>query len=577
MLKSLLRATVFASSLLVAGGALLTPAFAEVVYNRGSAAEPESVDPHKTSTIYEAHVMRDLFEGLVMQDSKADLIPGAAESWTVSDDGKIYTFKLRPDATWSDGSPVTAEDFVYSFRRLEDPATAAEYASMLYPIVNAEEVNTGKAKPEEMGVKAIDATTLEVTLKAPTPYFLEMLTHQATYPVNKASIEKLGADWIKPGNLVSNGAFTLAELVPNDHIKMVKNPKFHDAANVKIDVVNFIPTEDRSSAMKRFEAGELDSYDDLPTEQLADLKAKFGDQIRVAPYLGTYYYAIKTDKAPWDNVELRNADLHGHRPRLPGREGLAATRCSPATRWCRPASRATRSAMASFADKSQIDREDEAKAILEKLGYGPDKPLKMEIRYNTSENHKNTAVAIQEQLKPLGIEVTLLNTDTKTHYGHPRAEGRLRRRPRRLDRRLQGSGNLPRHLAQGERQQLLELRQPEIRGGDGQGRGRRRQSGRAPEAAQRGRAHPDRRSRQHSAALLQLPQHRVAEARRLRRQRHGRSSVALHQQAIAHAGPPLHPESGGLQRRASSWCAEDAVAHLRIGFRKPVPVSELMR
>jgi oligopeptide transport system substrate-binding protein len=422
MLKSLLRATVFASSLALAGGALLTPAFAEVVYNRGSAAELETVDPHKTSTVYEAHVMRDLFEGLVMQDNKAALIPGVAESWTVSDDGKTYTFKLRANAMWSDGSPVTAEDFVYSFRRLEDPATAAEYASMLYPIVNAEEVNTGKAKPEDMGVKAIDATTLEVTLKAPTPYFLEMLTHQATYPVSKASIEKDGADWIKPGKLVSNGAFTLAEWVPNDHMKLVKNPKFHDAANVKIDVVNFIPTEDRSSAMKRFEAGELDSYDDLPTEQLTDLKAKFGDQIRIAPYLGTYYYAIKTDKAPWDNVELRNAvSMAIDRDFLA--EKVWSNSMFPGYSMVPPGIEGYTSAMASFADKSQIDREEDAVKILEKLGYGPDKPLKMEIRYNTSENHKNTAVAIQEQLKPLGIEVTLLNTDTKTHYGHLEQKG----------------------------------------------------------------------------------------------------------------------------------------------------------
>src|SRR6187549_605479 len=168
-MRKLLSATMLATSLIVAAGAFGAPALAEVVYNRGSAAEPESVDPHKTSTVYEAHVMRDLFEGLVMQDAKANLIPGAAESWTVSDDGKTYTFKLRADAVWSDGSPVTAEDFVYSFRRLENPETGAEYASMLYPIVNAEEVNTGKAKPEDMGVKAIDATTLEVTLKAPTP------------------------------------------------------------------------------------------------------------------------------------------------------------------------------------------------------------------------------------------------------------------------------------------------------------------------------------------------------------------------------------------------------------------------
>src|SRR5262245_41657265 len=190
-MKKLLSATLLASSLLMAGGAFTVPAFAEVVYNRGSAAEPESVDPHKTSTVYEAHVLRDLFEGLVMQDKDSNLIPGVAESWTVSDDGKVYTFKLRTDAVWSNGSPVTTEDFVYSLRRLEHPATAAEYASMRYVIKGAEGVNTGKGKPEDMGVRAIDEKTLEITLNAQTPYFLEMLTHQAAYPVNKASIDKL--------------------------------------------------------------------------------------------------------------------------------------------------------------------------------------------------------------------------------------------------------------------------------------------------------------------------------------------------------------------------------------------------
>jgi oligopeptide transport system substrate-binding protein len=422
MLKNMLKATVFATTMTLAAGTFYTPAFAEVVYNRGSAAEVESVDPHKTSTVYEANVLRDLFQGLVMQDQKANVIPGAAESWTVSDDGTVYTFKLRKDAVWSDGAPVTADDFVYSFQRLEDPATGAEYASMLYPVKNAEEVNTKKAKPEEMGVKAIDANTLEVTLKAPTPYFLEMLTHQAAYPVNKASIEKLGADWIKPGNLVTNGAFTLAEWVPNDHIKLVKNPKFWDAATVKIDTVNVIPTEDRSSARKRFEAGELDSYDDLPTEQLADLKAKFGDQIRVGPYLGTYYYAIKTDKAPWDNVELRNAiSMAIDRDFIA--EKVWQNSMLPGYSMVPPGIEGYTPAMAKYAEMSQIDREDEAKKVLEKLGYTPEKPLKMEIRYNTSENHKNTAVAIQEQLKPLGIEITLLNTDTKTHYSFLEQKG----------------------------------------------------------------------------------------------------------------------------------------------------------
>jgi len=422
MLKNLLKASVFATSLLLSSGMVVTSALSEVVFNRGNSADPESLDPHKTSTVYEAHILRDLYEGLVMQDQNAELIPGAAESWTVSDDGTVYTFKLRANGTWSDGSPVTAEDFVYAFHRLEDPATAAEYASMLYVVKGAEEFNTGKGKMEDMGVRAVDATTFEVTLKSPTPYFLEMLTHQSTYPVNKAAIDKLGADWIKPGNLVSNGAFTLAEFVPNDHIKLAKNPKFHDAANVKIDVVNYYPTEDRSTAIKRFEAGELDSNDDIPTEQLADLKAKFGDQLRIGPYLGTYYYAIKTDKAPWDNVELRNAiSMAIDRDFLA--EKVWQNSMLPGYSMVPPGIAGYTPALAKFAEMSQIDREDEAKKVLEKLGYTPEKPLKMEIRYNTSENHKNTAVAIQEQLKPLGIEITLLNTDTKTHYGFLEQKG----------------------------------------------------------------------------------------------------------------------------------------------------------
>lgn len=418
MLKSLAKLTVgVALAGLIAGSA-----FAETVWNRGNSADPETLDPHKTSTVYEAHILRDIFEGLVMQDATADLIPGAAESWTVSDDGAVYTFKLRADGKWSNGDPVVADDFVYAFRRLENPETAAEYASMLYVVKNGEAVNKGEMKPEEIGVRAVDARTLEVTLKAPTPYFLEMLTHQATYPVHKASLEKFGADWLKPGNLVSNGAFTLAEFVPNDHIRLLKNPQFHAAAEVKLDAVNYIPTEDRSTAIKRFEAGELDSNDDMPTEQLADLRAKFGDQVRIGPFLGTYYYAVKTDAEPWKEPKLRRAiSMAIDRDFLA--EKVWSNSMIPAYGMVPPGIEGYTSASADYAGMDQIDREDAATKILAELGYGPDKPLKMEIRFNTSENHKNTAVAIQEQLKPLGIEVTLLNTDTKTHYGFLEQKG----------------------------------------------------------------------------------------------------------------------------------------------------------
>ena len=405
---------------LLAGTAILTLtttlAFADVVFNRGNSADPESLDPHKTATVYEANILRDLFMGLMIHNAKAELQPGAAESYTVSDDGKVYTFKLRQGALWSDGSPVTAADFVFSWQRVVDPKTAAEYAYMLAPIVNAEDVTAGKKQPAELGVRAVDDMTFEVTLNASTPYFLEMLTHQATLPVSKANVESKGVAFIKPGNLVSNGAYRLAEFVPNDHVKVIKSATFYDAANVQIDVVNYIPTEDRSAAMKRLEAGEIDSNDDIPTEQLTELRAKFGDQVRIGPYLGTYYYVFKIDKAPWNNVKLRQAISMAI-----DRDALAdqvwKNTMVPAYGFVPQGVNGYETSLTDYADMTQLDREDAAKKILTELGYGPDKPLKMEIRYNTSENHKNTAVAIQEQLKPVGVEVTLLNTDTKTHYG----------------------------------------------------------------------------------------------------------------------------------------------------------------
>jgi oligopeptide transport system substrate-binding protein len=399
-----------------------TGAFAESVWNRGANSDVQSLDPHKTSTVEEANILRDLFTGLVAQDKDANLIPGAAESWTVSPDGKVYTFKMRSGATWSDGSPVTAGDFVFAWRRLVDPATGAEYASMAFPVLNAEEINGGKAKAEDMGVKAIDDATLEVTLKGPTPYFLEMLTHQAMYPVSKANVEKFGNDFVKAGNLVSNGAFTLTENVPNDHIKIVKSASFYDAANVKLDAVNYIPTEDRAAGIKRFEAGEVDSMNDMPTEQLADLKVKFGDQIHLTPELGTYYYIFKSKKAPWDNPKLRNAISM-----VIDREQLAEKAWQnsmiPAYSLVPPGVKGYETRVMDYAEMPQLDREDAAKKVFDEMGISPDKPMTLELRYNTSENHKNTAVAFQEMLKPFGFDVSLINTDGKTHYSYLEQHG----------------------------------------------------------------------------------------------------------------------------------------------------------
>ena len=440
-----------------------------------------------------------------MQDQKAELIPGAAESWTVSDDGTVYTFKIRADAVWSNGDPVTAEDFVYSFQRLLTPETAAEYASMLYVVKNGEAINKGEMKPEELGVKAIDEKTLEVTLNAPTPYFLEMLTHQANYPVHRGSIEELGEEWIKPGNLVSNGAFTLAEFVPNDHIKIVKNPNFHDAENVKLDVVNYYPDRgplDRAEALRggraRFQ------------RRLADRAAgrHQGEARRPGACRPVSRHLLLRGEAGQGAVEQSRAaprHLHGDRPRLPGREGLGE-HDDPGLRHGASRHRGLRlRTRPTMPDMDQIDREDAATEILTKLGYGPDNPLKLEIRYNTSENHQNTAVAIQEQLRPLGIEVTLLNTDTRPHYGHLEQKGDFDFARAGWIADYKDPESFLGISRGGERQQLLGLQQSRVRAADEGGRGRRRQRGRALQAPGGGREGACRRPRQHAAALLQLP------------------------------------------------------------------------
>ena len=397
-------------------------AFADSVWNRGANSDVQSLDPHKSSTVEEANILRDLYMGLITEDTEGNALPGAAESWTISSDGKVYTFKLNKKDVWSDGTPVTAKDFVFAWRRVLNPKTASEYASMAFPVLNAEALNGGKVKPEDLGVKAVDDDTLEVTLKGPTPYFLEMLTHQAMYPVSEANVTKFGDDFVKAGNMVSNGAFILAENVPNDHIKLLKNPKFIDASNVKLDAVNYIPTEDRAAGIKRHQAGEVDSMNDFPTEQLADLKAKFGNQIHVEPELGTYYYVFKTKKAPWDNPKLRNAISM-----VIDRDQLATkvwqNSMLPSYSIVPPGSKGYTPSLMSYADMPQLDREDAAKKIFDELNISPAHPQKLEIRYNSSENHKNTAVAIQEMLKPFGFDLSLINTDGKTHYSYLEQRG----------------------------------------------------------------------------------------------------------------------------------------------------------
>lgn len=400
----------------IASVAMSGLAAAEVVYNRGNAGEPKTLDQHQTSIDIESNVLKDLYEGLVAYNPKGEVVPGAAESWTISNDGTVYTFKLR--GNWSNGDAMKASDWVYTFRRLMDPKSAAKYATLHYAIKNAEKVNKGELPLDQLGVRAVDDKTFEITLAQPTPYYLELLTHQTGLPLHQASVEKFGKDFVKPGNMVSNGAYKLAEFVPNDHIKVVKNEHYHNAKNVQIDTVMFYPTEDNAAAVRRFMAGELDTNYQFPTDQMGFLKEKLGSQVKVEPYLSLYYYSVNTKKPPFDDVRVRQALAMAVDREFLAEKVYNGTQL-PAYALVPPGMAAyPKGPEVTFKAMSQLDREDKAKELLKEAGVGPGgKPLKIEIRYNTNENHKKVATAIADMWKnALGAEVTLLNTDVKSHY-----------------------------------------------------------------------------------------------------------------------------------------------------------------
>jgi oligopeptide transport system substrate-binding protein len=395
---------------------LISQAFA-VTLNIHNGGDPTSLDPHKLSGDWENRIAGDIFEGLVTEDRMAEPIPGQAESWTISDNGLVYTFKLRDGIQWTDGTPVTAGDFVYAFQRLMNPETAADYAYLQYPIKNAEKINNGTIKDlGELGVKAIDDKTLEITLEQPTPYFIGALTHYTAYPLPKHVIEAKGADWVKIENIVTNGPYKPTEWVPGSHVSTVKNDKYYDAANVQIDNVKFFVLEDQSAALKRYRAGEFDIMTEFPTDQYEWMKENMPGEVQVAPFAGLYYYVINSSKAPFDNADVRKALSMSVNREVIGPQ-ILGTGELPAYSWVPPGmANYGEVATISWKDMPYPEKVEEAKKLLASAGFGPDNPLKFQLRYNTNENHKRIAVAIAAMWKQLGIEVELYNTETKVHY-----------------------------------------------------------------------------------------------------------------------------------------------------------------
>jgi len=388
----------------------------EVVLHRGNGAEPVTLDPHGSAGTWESNILRDLFMGLYADGPDGAPILGSAEAHEVSDDGLVHTLTIREGLVWSDGVPVTAGDFEFALKRILDPNTAARYASLLYLIDGAEEINSG-ADPDldHLGVTALDDRTLEIRLNRPAPFMPWLMSHVTMYPVPRHIIEQYGDDWTRPGRIVSNGPYTLAEWVPNDHITVVKNPLFYDADNIAIDEVVFYPTDDESAALRRFRAGELDMNSGFPSQQLDWLRENMPEETRIFNYIGTSYMAVNVREAPLNNADIRRALALAIDRDIIAYEILRKGQ-TPAYTLVPPEIPDYTPPQADFAGLTQQERLHEAQALMREAGYGPDNPLRFQYRYRESVDNRRVAVAVARFWRDIYVELDLVNTEPAVHY-----------------------------------------------------------------------------------------------------------------------------------------------------------------
>jgi oligopeptide transport system substrate-binding protein len=395
------------------GGSSGTELAADQTLHKDNGAEPQTLDPHRATGVPEGNILRDLFEPLVMEAPNGELIPGAASSWDISSDGLVYTFRLRPEGRWSNGDPVRAADFVFSMQRALDPATLSSYASILYPIANAEAVNRGDLPPEQLGVIARDKRTLEITLAAPTPYFIGLLNHSMAYPVHRASVEQHGARFVRAGNLVSNGAYVLKDWVVQSHVELVRNTAFRDNASTTIERVLYYAIENVDTVFKRYRADEIDFTQSVPNRQLEWIRKVMAAEYIQAPYLGSYYFGFNTTRAPFkDQPDLRLA-LSMAIDRQIITDKLTAAGELPAYGWIPPV-QGYQPQQPDWATWSRAQRHAEAKRLYAEAGYTFEQPLVVEILYNTSASHKRLSIAIAAMWKQvLGVETRMMNQEWK--------------------------------------------------------------------------------------------------------------------------------------------------------------------
>lgn len=379
---------------------------------KGNGDEPESLDPAQIRSGFPGEVVLvDLFEGLVSEDGQGKIVPAQAQRWETSEDGLVWRFFLRPQLKWSNGEPLTAQDFVYAWRRLLDPAQGSPSAGLLLAtgINNAQSIYAGALELTSLGVEAESRQILKVTLERPVPYFLQLVSQRPFVPVNEQAITRFGKEWTQPGKLVSNGAYKLVNWAPNERIEAERNIHYWDDLHTRIKRVTYLPLSSQHAERLRYEAGEIQLTNKVALEYYQKTKQTTPERIWGLPLLGTYLYTFNLRRPELQDVRVRQAlamtiDRHvlteqvsgqGERPAwslLPGMPGYEALG-SP------------------LALQDQPTRLAKAAALMVQAGYNSARPLKLTLTYNTSESHKKLALAVAAMWKPLGVEVSLNNME----------------------------------------------------------------------------------------------------------------------------------------------------------------------
>jgi len=377
-----------------------------------------TADPQMVEDVSGSYFVRDLFEGLMNQDSDGNLIPGVATGYTTNNAKDVYTFTLRDNARWSDGNPVTAHDFVYAWRRLADPATASPYSwfADIMALENVGAVMSGESPPEALGIRALDNHTLEVRLTASLPYFAAMTTHASTFPSPQWTVRTFGDGWTKPGNIVGNGAYVLTEHIPNETATRERNTMYWNNDATIIDKVVTLVINDENTDFTRWEAGETDKGA-VPSGQYPRLKAEYPDEAISFPRLCTYYMTFNLSPSgpeAFKDVRVRQALSYALDRSVVTDKILQGGQIQAFT-FTPGATAGFEVPAVAFGQMSQDQRNVNAKLLMAAAGYGPDNPLKFEYMYNTSEGHKKIAIGAQQMWKEtLGAEATLANQEWKT-------------------------------------------------------------------------------------------------------------------------------------------------------------------